>query len=54
VLSQWQLLIEIAVPNVHGPLEEYDERVHSRALRDDEHQRGKESINIRVTGIWLT
>jgi len=28
-----------AVPNSIGPLEEYDERVHSRRLRDDEHQR---------------
>ena len=27
------------VPANHGPLEEYDERVHSRRLRDDEHQR---------------
>lgn len=25
----------------HGPLEEYDERVHSRKLRDDEHQRSE-------------
>ncbi|KAK5047288.1 hypothetical protein LTR84_006810 [Exophiala bonariae] len=30
-----------AVANLakHGPLEEYDDRVHSRKLRDDEHQR---------------
>src|SRR5271155_3360130 len=28
-----------AVPKSIGPLEEYDERVHSRRLRDDEHQR---------------
>jgi hypothetical protein len=28
-----------AVPNSIGPLGEYDERVHSRRLRDDEHQR---------------
>src|SRR5437764_15265215 len=27
------------VPKILGPLEEYDERVHSRRLRDDEHQR---------------
>lgn len=27
------------VPNARGPLEEYDERVHARVLRDDEHQR---------------
>ena len=27
------------VPATHGPLAEYDERVHSRRLRDDEHQR---------------
>ena len=27
------------VPKSIGPLEEYDERVHSRRLRDDEHQR---------------
>jgi protein AFG1 len=27
------------VPADHGPLAEYDERVHSRRLRDDEHQR---------------
>jgi hypothetical protein len=27
------------VPQSLGPLEEYDERVHSRRLRDDEHQR---------------
>jgi hypothetical protein len=27
------------VPKSAGPLEEYDERVHSRRLRDDEHQR---------------
>ncbi len=26
-------------PKHHGPLDEYDERVHSRRLRDDEHQR---------------
>ena len=25
----------------HGPLEEYDDRVHSRKLRDDEHQRSQ-------------
>jgi hypothetical protein len=28
-----------AVPKSIGPLGEYDERVHSRRLRDDEHQR---------------
>jgi hypothetical protein len=28
-----------AVPKSVGPLTEYDERVHSRRLRDDEHQR---------------
>ncbi|KAL8243638.1 hypothetical protein R6Q59_009896 [Mikania micrantha] len=27
------------VPEVYGPVAEYDERVHSRRLRDDEHQR---------------
>jgi len=27
-------------PDSRGPLEEYDDRVHSRQLRDDEHQRG--------------
>ena len=26
-------------PDKWGPLDEYDERVHSRSLRDDEHQR---------------
>ena len=28
-------------PDSKGPLDEYDERVHSRRLRDDEHQRSK-------------
>lgn len=28
------------VTKTHGPIEEYDERVHSGRLRDDEHQRG--------------
>jgi hypothetical protein len=27
------------VPKILGPLVEYDERVHSRRLRDDEYQR---------------
>ncbi|KAL2050536.1 hypothetical protein ABVK25_009205 [Lepraria finkii] len=27
-------------PDMRGPLDEYDERVHSRQLRDDDHQRG--------------
>ncbi len=30
----------LANPDHWGPLDEYDERVHSRQLRDDEHQRG--------------
>ena len=43
--SMWTLdtvkdpLMHVAVPKSSGPLEEYDERVHSRRLRDDEHQR---------------
>ncbi len=35
------LTTELANPDHWGPLDEYDERVHSRRLRDDEHQRGK-------------
>lgn len=31
----------LANPDQWGPLDEYDERVHSRRLRDDEHQRGE-------------
>jgi hypothetical protein len=34
------------VPADHGPLEEYDERVHSRRLREDEHQRSKHTISL--------
>lgn len=34
------LTFDIANPDHWGPLDEYDERVHSRQLRDDEHQRG--------------
>jgi len=32
--------VEHSNPDNWGPLNEYDERVHSRQLRDDEHQRG--------------
>lgn len=40
--TQWEsMLTQVAVnPSSVGPLEEYDERVHSHRLRDDEHQRG--------------
>ncbi|KAL8825747.1 MAG: hypothetical protein Q9191_004220 [Dirinaria sp. TL-2023a] len=38
-LARW-LTFDIANPNQWGPLDEYDERVHSHQLRDDEHQRG--------------
>lgn len=41
-ITQWEsVLTQVAVnPSSTGPLEEYDERVHSHRLRDDEHQRG--------------
>ena len=39
-LARW-LTCDIANPDQWGPLDEYGERVHSRQLRDDEHQRGK-------------
>lgn len=29
-----------------GPLKEYDERVHSHRLRDDEHQRCKDDLPV--------
>ena len=38
----WGVLLIITTivnPTGRGPLDEYDERVHSRQLRDDEHQR---------------
>ena len=34
-------MLGIVDPTPRGPLEEYDERVHSHKLRDDDHQRGK-------------
>jgi hypothetical protein len=38
--SCWAVLIRtVAETEGRGPLEEYDERVHSHRLRDDEHQR---------------
>lgn len=33
-------LLATGATRTHGPIEEYDERVHSGRLRDDEHQRG--------------
>ena len=39
-----------AVPKSIGPLEEYDERVHSRRLRDDEYQRCTVAIAPRKGG----
>ena len=36
----WGLIIGVANPDAWGPLNEYDERVHSHQLREDEHQRG--------------
>ena len=33
-------LTNMVVPETRGPMQEYEERVHSRVLRDDEHQRG--------------
>lgn len=34
------LISGVANPDAWGPLNEYDERVHSHQLREDEHQRG--------------
>lgn len=34
------LTTNTANPDAWGPLNEYDERIHSRQLKDDEHQRG--------------
>ena len=34
-----ELMIDPVNPDSRGPLDEYDERVHSRRLREDEHQR---------------
>lgn len=39
--TDYSLKKTVAVdPDEWGPLDEYDERVHSHKLRDDEHQRG--------------
>ena len=35
---------QLANPDSRGPLDEYDERVHSRRLRDDEHQRSNAPV----------
>lgn len=48
VLLLWSLLTCHLAPTVRGPLEEYDERVHARVLRDDEHQRGMRLLVISV------
>ncbi|KIX02335.1 uncharacterized protein Z518_08276 [Rhinocladiella mackenziei CBS 650.93] len=37
--SQRRQLATVSDIAAHGPLEEYDERVHARKLRDDQHQR---------------
>lgn len=34
------------VPQPRGPLDEYDERVYSRVLRDDGHQRGMDTNHL--------
>lgn len=47
-------LMRYLVSNSRGPLEEYDERVYARILRDDDHQRGMRLINMSVEGPWLT
>ena len=52
----WPLLTRCLVPKVRGPLEEYDERVYARVLRDDEHQRSMESIALSPVSqrlIWI-
>ena len=33
-------MVVLANPDMWGPLNEYDERVQTRQLREDEHQRG--------------
>ena len=38
------LMFGLANPDAWGPLNEYDERVHSHQLREDEHQRGTHSL----------
>lgn len=42
------LLTRCLVPNARGPIEEYEERVHARVLRDDEHQRSLEEFRTGV------
>ena len=39
------LMFGLANPDAWGPLNEYDERVHSHRLREDEHQRGTHSLS---------
>ena len=39
------LIFGLANPDAWGPLNEYDERVHSHQLREDEHQRGTFSVS---------
>ena len=48
VPDQWcssVLMLGLANPDAWGPLNEYDERVHSHQLREDEHQRGTHSLS---------
>jgi len=49
--GQHRQLATVTNAAIHGPLEEYDDRVHSRKLRDDEHQRSKNSPNVDVAPI---
>ena len=35
------LILDPANPDMWGPLNEYDERVKTHQLREDEHQRGR-------------
>ena len=46
------VLTRSLVPQSRGPLDEYDERVYSRVLRDDEHQRGMATNQLR-RGSWV-
>ena len=46
--SSTVLMFDLANPDAWGPLNEYDERVHSHQLREDEHQRGTHSLSKHV------
>lgn len=52
--QEYLLTSAIANHDSWGPLDEYDERVHARQLRDDEHQRGTHSLSWACTSDVLT